>query len=379
MGTSGRRFESCCPDHLNTLILLTKSQLLDSKPGDRNRNEKVRKGQVRHKKPHNPDTNPDSPPGYRRGSDERRPGSSPGRPDQQIRSARRLEPAALYQAAVAPGFGNGGIDLERLQQRPHLLAQDLHFFADRRRSRARLPRRCWRIDRRSFRGLQGAPASPDCPGRHRPLFYRHPPLKASHVDRHDLRRNRSPRARLGGRVRSPASRSPKASPSRSTPGRRSSSRSGRRRWSAAFRPRRRRARSPASGCRCNLLGDAVAEKSGVLFPGMDWELDEAETCALFSATPVTTDEKLVGRIVAFAEASRRLVVPDDSLEDRTRFRAVLIELAKQSPDRPDRDRRQSAPEEERPPGGRCRPRLVQDRVSAQRRGDPPGVERRGPT
>jgi hypothetical protein len=79
-----------------------------------------------------------------------------------------------------------------------------------------------------------------------------------------------------------------------------------------------------------LLGDAVAEKSGVLFPGMDWELDEAETCALFSASPFTIDEKLVGRIVAFAEASRRLVVLDDSLEDRTRFRAVLIELAKQS-------------------------------------------------
>ena len=78
------------------------------------------------------------------------------------------------------------------------------------------------------------------------------------------------------------------------------------------------------------LGDAVAEKSGAFFPGMDWELDEAETCALFSATPFTTDEKFVGRIVAFAEASRRLVVPDDSLEDRTRFRAVLIELAKQS-------------------------------------------------
>ena len=79
-----------------------------------------------------------------------------------------------------------------------------------------------------------------------------------------------------------------------------------------------------------LLGDAVAEKSGAFFPGMDWELDEAETCALFSATPFTTDEIMLGRIVAFAEASRRLVVPDDSLEDRTRFRAVLIELAKES-------------------------------------------------
>jgi hypothetical protein len=79
-----------------------------------------------------------------------------------------------------------------------------------------------------------------------------------------------------------------------------------------------------------LLGDAVAEKSGAFFPGMDWELDESETCALFSATPFTIDEKLVGRIVAFAEASRRLVVSDDSLDDRTRFRAVLIELAEQS-------------------------------------------------
>ena len=79
-----------------------------------------------------------------------------------------------------------------------------------------------------------------------------------------------------------------------------------------------------------LLGDAVAEKSGAFFPGMDWELDESETCALFSATPFTIDEKLVGRIVAFAEASRRLVVSDDLLDDRTRFRAVLIELAEQS-------------------------------------------------
>jgi hypothetical protein len=79
-----------------------------------------------------------------------------------------------------------------------------------------------------------------------------------------------------------------------------------------------------------LLGDAVAEKSGAFFPGMDWDLDEAETSALFSVTPLTTDEILLGRIVAFAEASRRLVVSDDSLEDRARFRAVLIELAKVS-------------------------------------------------
>ena len=77
-----------------------------------------------------------------------------------------------------------------------------------------------------------------------------------------------------------------------------------------------------------LLGDAVAEKSGALFPGMDWELDEAETSALFSATPFTIDETIVGRIVAFAEASRRLVVSGDSLDDRMRFRAVLIGLAK---------------------------------------------------
>lgn len=79
-----------------------------------------------------------------------------------------------------------------------------------------------------------------------------------------------------------------------------------------------------------LLGDAVAQKSAILFPGMDWELDEAETCALFSVTPLTTDETMLGRIVAFAEASRRLVVSDDSLEDRSRFRAVLIGLAKDS-------------------------------------------------
>ena len=63
---------------------------------------------------------------------------------------------------------------------------------------------------------------------------------------------------------------------------------------------------------------------------MDWELDEAETCALFSATPFTIDETMLGCIVAFAEASRRLVVAGDSLEDRARFRAVLIGLAKES-------------------------------------------------
>ena len=79
-----------------------------------------------------------------------------------------------------------------------------------------------------------------------------------------------------------------------------------------------------------LLGDNVAEKSGAFFPGMDWELDEAETCALFSATPCTIDETMLGCIVAFAEASRRLVVAGDSLEDRARFRAVLIDLAKES-------------------------------------------------
>ena len=113
-----------------------------------------------------------------------------------------------------------------------------------------------------------------------------------------------------------------------------------------------------------LFGDAVAEKTGMLFPGMDWELDEAETCALTSVTPFTIDETTLGRIVAFAEASRRLVVADDLLEDRARFRAVLIGLAKES--RQDWIRTLK----------RAR-RLVQDRISEQRRGDPPGHKVRG--
>ena len=82
--------------------------------------------------------------------------------------------------------------------------------------------------------------------------------------------------------------------------------------------------------RLQLLGDAVAEKSGTFFPVADWGLDEAETGALFSVTPFTIDETLLGCIVAFAEASRRLFAPDISPEDRTRFRAVLIGLAKES-------------------------------------------------
>ena len=127
-----------------------------------------------------------------------------------------------------------------------------------------------------------------------------------------------------------------------------------------------------------LLGDAVAEKSGAFFPGMDWELDEAETCALFSATPFTTDEKLVGRIVAFAEASRRLVVLDDLLDDRTRFRAILIGLAKDS-----RLGSGSRPPKERAGRGAAlgwstSPPAGSGSSLAQRRGNPPGVERRGP-
>ena len=118
-----------------------------------------------------------------------------------------------------------------------------------------------------------------------------------------------------------------------------------------------------------LLGDAVAEKSGVLFPGMDWDLDEAETCALMSVTPLTIDETILGRIVAFAEATRRLVVsrrPDRGPHALPRRHDRPGETV---PARADRGRRQGAPEEERTAGGRYRPRLVQDRVSAQRRGD----------
>ena len=126
-----------------------------------------------------------------------------------------------------------------------------------------------------------------------------------------------------------------------------------------------------------LLGDAVAEKSGVLFPGMDWDLDEGDTGALFSVTPLTADETILGRIVAFAEASRRLVVADDSLDDRRRFRAVLIGLAEESGREWIDSAPESAPQAECSSRGRSRPELVQDRVSAQHRGDPPGVERGG--
>ena len=91
-------------------------------------------------------------------------------------------------------------------------------------------------------------------------------------------------------------------------------------------------KAPTAGVwmRLQLLGDAVAERSGVLFPGMDWDLDGAETSALFSVTPFTIDETHLGRIVAFAEITRRLCVFDEPIEDRTAFRAVLIELAKES-------------------------------------------------
>ena len=71
--------------------------------------------------------------------------------------------------------------------------------------------------------------------------------------------------------------------------------------------------------RLQLLGDAVAKKSGVFFPGMDWRLKPDETSAMFSVTPFTTDETFLGRIVAFAEITRRLCVFDEPMESRTAF------------------------------------------------------------
>lgn len=53
----------------------------------------------------------------------------------------------------------------------------------------------------------------------------------------------------------------------------------------------------------------LLEKSGVLFPGMDRDLDEAQTSALFGVTPLTTDETILGRIVAFAQATEGYASP----------------------------------------------------------------------
>ena len=39
---------------------------------------------------------------------------------------------------------------------------------------------------------------------------------------------------------------------------------------------------------------------------MDRDLDEAQTSALFGVTPLTTDETILGRIVAFAQATEAM-------------------------------------------------------------------------
>ncbi len=53
----------------------------------------------------------------------------------------------------------------------------------------------------------------------------------------------------------------------------------------------------------------LLEQSGVPFPAMDRDLDEAQTSALFGVTPLTTDETILGRIVAFAQATEGYASP----------------------------------------------------------------------
>jgi hypothetical protein len=64
----------------------------------------------------------------------------------------------------------------------------------------------------------------------------------------------------------------------------------------------------------------LLKQSGVPFPAMDRDLDEAQTSALFGVTPLTTDETILGRIVALAQATRRLCLSDSWPEGRARFR-----------------------------------------------------------
>ena len=53
----------------------------------------------------------------------------------------------------------------------------------------------------------------------------------------------------------------------------------------------------------------LLKQSGVPFPAMDRDLDEAQTSALFGVTPLTTDETILGRIVAFAQATEGYASP----------------------------------------------------------------------
>lgn len=73
--------------------------------------------------------------------------------------------------------------------------------------------------------------------------------------------------------------------------------------------------------------EACREKTRTFFPGMDWDFSDMDECALYSVVPLTTEEKILGQIVAFAEAIRRIQVPGDFIEDRAIFRAAVIQLA----------------------------------------------------
>ncbi len=52
-----------------------------------------------------------------------------------------------------------------------------------------------------------------------------------------------------------------------------------------------------------------SRKAAFSFRGMDRDLDEAQTSALFGVTPLTTDETILGRIVAFAQATEGYASP----------------------------------------------------------------------
>ena len=65
------------------------------------------------------------------------------------------------------------------------------------------------------------------------------------------------------------------------------------------------------------------DKVPVFFPRTNWALDQTDTRSLASITPFTIDEAILGRIVAFGKAFRRLWVDDEPLDERTAFRAAL--------------------------------------------------------
>jgi hypothetical protein len=63
-----------------------------------------------------------------------------------------------------------------------------------------------------------------------------------------------------------------------------------------------------------------SRKAAFSFRGMDRDLDEAQTSALFGVTPLTTDETILGRIVRLCASHGRLCLSDSWPEGRARFR-----------------------------------------------------------